>query len=94
MGRARTKMMKLHEAKRHYLQSTQGITDIELAAILCVHRSLAYDYRKELGCVAVSPGRYTLLPTQEDIELAFTVLQRAQRSLAERLPGESFTMHN
>lgn len=77
MGHALTKARKLSEARRLYLLSPRGLSDIELAHKLAVDRSLAYDYRKELACVAVSPGRYTLEPTIDDINLALAVLQRA-----------------
>jgi hypothetical protein len=76
---ARTKLMKLTAAKLLYLQSPQGLTDIELARKLEIDRSQAYNYRKELGCVAGERGRYTFIPTWDDISLAFAVLQRAQK---------------
>lgn len=76
MSHAQTKLQKLLAAKRYYLLSPRGVTDLELAFELKIDRTSVYRYRKELGAVEVSPGRYTLVPTQEDIDLALLVLQR------------------
>jgi hypothetical protein len=76
MSHARTKLQKLLDAKQCYLLAPMGITDAELAHKLKVDRTCAYRYRKELGAVEVSPGRYTLVPTREDVDLALSVLQR------------------
>jgi len=77
MGHALNKTRRLALAKRLYLQSPQGLTDRELAERLGVDRTIAFDYRKELGATKVATGRYTLEPTEEDIALALVVLQRA-----------------
>jgi hypothetical protein len=89
---ARTKLEKLTAAKLLYLQSPIGLTDIELAAQLQIDRSQAYSYRKELGCVAISPGRYTFNPSWEDIQLAFAVLERAQKMSPKMALQEIGTM--
>lgn len=77
MSHARTKTQKLVEAKRLYLLHPNGLTDIELAKLLKVDRASAYRYRKELHATQVSEGRYTINPSQQDIDLALAVLQRA-----------------
>lgn len=79
MGHAHTKLTKLLEAKRIYLLAPDGLTDSELAQHLQIDRSSAFRYRKELGAVEVVEGRYTLLPTEQDIQFALAVLQRAHR---------------
>jgi hypothetical protein len=89
---ARTKSLKLAAAKLLYLQSPQGLTDIELARKLQIDRSLAYSYRKELGCVAVAHGRYMFIPSWDDIRLAFAVLQRAQEVTPDMTLREIGTM--
>jgi DNA-binding IclR family transcriptional regulator len=79
MSHARTKATKLAEAKRLYFLAPHGLTDIELADQLGIDRSSAYRYRKELRAVEVSEGRYTLTPTQDDIDLALAILQRVHQ---------------
>jgi hypothetical protein len=74
---ALTKTQKLVQAKRLYLLHPQGLTDIELATMLDIDRASAYRYRNELGAEMVSEARYTVIPSQEDVELALAVLQRA-----------------
>jgi hypothetical protein len=77
MGYALRKVERLLRARLLYFQSPQGITDSELAKVLGIERTVAYDYRKELGATATTtPGRYTLEPTQEDIDIALAILQR------------------
>lgn len=78
MSRAITKSNKLASARRLYLLAPDGLTDIELARALSIDRASAYRYRKELGGVEVSSGRYTLEPSKEDVALAVAVLRRAE----------------
>jgi DNA-binding IclR family transcriptional regulator len=78
VGHARTKLHKLQAARQVYLLAPGGVTDAEIARLIGVDRASAYRYRKELGGVEVSPGRYTLVPTTQDIQLALAVLQRSQ----------------
>lgn len=75
-GHARTKLQNLLQAKWFYLTNPAGMTDSEMAKVLGVERMTAHRYRKELGTIEVSDGRYTLEPTQEDIILAEAVLAR------------------
>ena len=70
-------MQKLVAAKCFYLLDPNGLTDIELSKMLQIDRVSAYRYRNELHATRVSEGRYTLMPSQEDIDLALAVLQRA-----------------
>jgi hypothetical protein len=78
MSHARTKQQRLELAKRLLLIHHQkGIRDVELARELGVAYNSAWRYRRELGAVPVSPGRFKLIPTQEDIELARAVLETA-----------------
>jgi len=74
---ARTKLSNLVEAQRLYFSHSEGLTDIELSNMLNVGRSTAHRYRSELNTVEVSPGRYTLEPTEEEVALARTILARA-----------------
>ena len=80
MSRALTKTQKLTEAKRLYLLHAAGLTDIQLARLLSVDRASAYRYRNELHAAQVTEGRYTINPSQQDIDLALAVLQRATLS--------------
>lgn len=77
MGHAQTKMQKLIEAKRLYLLHPNGLTDIELSQRLDIDRASAYRYRNELEATQVNEGHYTINPSQDDIDLALAVLQRA-----------------
>lgn len=77
MGHAQTKMQKLVEAKRLYLLHPNGLTDIELSQRLEIDRASAYRYRNELAATQVGEGHYTINPSQDDIDLALAVLQRA-----------------
>jgi hypothetical protein len=78
MSHARTKQQRLELAKRLLLiHHQEGIGDAELAHELGVAYNSAWRYRRELGAVPVSPGRFKLIPTQEDIELAHAVLETA-----------------
>jgi hypothetical protein len=77
MSHGKHKAEKLATARRLYLLATDGLTDIALAKALHIDRATAYRYRKELQATEVSEGRYTLEPSNEDIDLALAVLQRA-----------------
>lgn len=77
-GYAHRKLDKLAEAKRIYLSALEGVSDIRMAKMLGVSPETAHRYRKELGCTEVSPHRFTLEPTPEDIELAQAILWRAE----------------
>jgi hypothetical protein len=79
MSHAQTKVEKLLEARRLYFLAPEGIGDSLLAQRLSIDRATAYRYRKELGAIEVSNGKYTLIPTEEDIQLALAVLQRVHR---------------
>lgn len=71
---AKTKQQNLDAARRLYFAHPAGLTDIELSDRLGVNRSTGYRYRIELGAVEVSEGRYTLRPTESELELARLIL--------------------
>jgi hypothetical protein len=76
MSHARTKQQKLEQAKRLLLiRHRTGIGDAELAHELGVPYNSAWRYRRELGAIPVSPGRFKLVPTQADIDLARAILE-------------------
>lgn len=84
MSHAQTKTQKLQQAKRLYLLTIAGLTDIEVAKALEMDRASAYRYRKELEAVEVEAGRYTVEPTEEDVLLAKAVLSRMEMVQAQR----------
>ncbi len=91
MSHARTKQQKLEQAKRLLLMRQQtGIGDAELAHELGVPYNSAWRYRRELGAIPVSPGRFKLVPTQADIELARAILE-ATSTESQQEPGGSQT---
>jgi len=89
MTHAMTKSGKLTAARRLYFLTPEGLTDIELAHRLAVDRASAYRYRKELQAIEVSDGRYTLVPSQEDIDLAQAILQGGRYRHGTPRLGES-----
>ena len=79
MSHAINKADKLAAARRLYLLTPQGLTDIALAKALGIDRASAYRYRKELGATEVAESHYTLEPSQDDVAFALAVLQRVNR---------------
>lgn len=77
MSTALRKLDKLTAAKRHFLSAPDGISTAQLAARLNISLVTAHRYINELDCLQPSPHRYTLEPSQEDIEFATAVLWRA-----------------
>jgi len=73
---ARRHIERLFVAKRLYIGSPDGLSDSAVAVLLRVSRYTAYRYRLELSAVRVSPGRYSLDPSADDILLAHTILLR------------------
>lgn len=76
-SRARTKSNHLGVVRNLYLQHPQGLTDIEVAEMLRIDRRTAQRYRKDLGAVAKERGRYTVIPSRDDVQNAVAVLRRA-----------------
>lgn len=66
------------EARRLYLTTPEGIKDSELEDILNVSNSTVQRYRRMLGCVETAQNsyRYTLMPSDDDIEYAKAILRR------------------
>ena len=78
---AHSHTLQLVEAMRVYIGAHEGIGDSDLAVILDVSVSTANRYRHELGrydVYEVSPGRYSLRPTEGMILFAHTVLNRVR----------------
>lgn len=70
------------DLRRWYLTAEHGLTDAEVADEYGVARSTANRWRKDLGAVELVRGRYTIYPTQEDVEMAQQVLQRGRKPTA------------
>lgn len=81
MSTAWRKFSALERAWRLYLQHPNGLSDVELAALLDISVSTACRYRNELGCKIVSHGKYTIEPSDDDIRLAQTILERANKNI-------------
>lgn len=80
MSHALTKLTKLVEVKRQLLLHTEGLTVDELSAATGVHISTVYRYLADLGATsAAGSNRYTLEPTEQDIQLAQAVIARRKQ---------------
>lgn len=67
---------QLAVVKQMYIGHPEGLRDAEVALLLNVTRATALRYRHILGAYRVSYGRYSLMPTADDVLLAHTVLLR------------------
>lgn len=70
------KFDRVFHAKRLYLDHPAGLTDNEVALLLRVSRPTVTRYRAMLDAFQVSPGRYTVTPTRDDVELADAIYRR------------------
>jgi len=71
-----THINKLYHAKLILMSSVEGVSDNDLAWVVRVSRQTAYNYRKYLEAFEVKPGKWSLYPTQMDIDYAHVVLER------------------
>ncbi len=68
----------IREMYRLYFDHEKGLTDIEVAALLGIHRQQVYRYRQNMsGVYEVTRGRYTCAPTPEQIAMAHSIMSRA-----------------
>lgn len=69
----------LEKARRLYLTKKEGIADSEMAKILGVSHRTANRYRIQLGGIETfqNSAKYILTPTEEELEFAKSMVQRA-----------------
>lgn len=79
MGHAQTKIARMTALKIALLKASAGLTFGECVAVVEGDTSTTWRHLKELGATAAQHGRYTLDPTEADIELAQAVLERAAK---------------
>jgi vacuolar-type H+-ATPase subunit E/Vma4 len=66
-------------ARRIYLLHPEGVSDRQLAEMLDVSRATGNRVRIAAGAEEVGGGRYTITPSNDDVEVALLVLKRAGR---------------
>ena len=72
--------MKQQQLRRLYYAHPQGLRDSEVAALLDISRMSAWRYRKILRAVPIQHGRYTLIPSPDEITEALNLLKVALSS--------------
>lgn len=71
---------KQRRMRRLYYAHPEGLSDSELAAHLDISRMTVYRYRQQLQAVRVQPGRYSLIPSADEITEALHLLKVAVSS--------------
>lgn len=79
----------IDEARRLYLMKPEGYKDTEMAELLGVTVHTSNRYRRQLGCVETHQNsfRYTLQPTETELEFAKTILRRAGLAVVPAYDG-------
>lgn len=78
MSHAATKLKHMEQVKRLLLSSKVGMTPTEIAQEIGVSRFAIHRYVKEMpGVTLLEYGKYVYSPTQDEIDLAKLILERA-----------------
>lgn len=78
----------LREMYRLYLDHPEGLGDSFISLYLHISRRQVSRYRLEMpGVYQVGYGRYSCAPTLEQIELAETIMRRAEHDKARAADG-------